>query len=589
MARISSLESGLTQETTHLGRLTKFFLTKRDQFFSLATEIRNQLIQIVAAGTSWGVFYGSAKKYAESQSAGEGVLYVASTTVAATVFTYVVSDEFFTKNQNKVARKLKKMEEEKEAIPSEQDITDITRTIKIPTTIERRLTDTYITLGACGASWPFTFVGLQYSSLKMLWFLIAYGVVLQIDNTVLHFLAIYLAFNHKGYGFLRIAWNELARWISLLKIKDDGLLTLRLIEEQKSSDYLELMDILAQKLTQSRQNLIERCLTSTGRSYEISHLELLDFDQSLNSGLEDLLSLVQMNPNHATTVPLNHSYVDKMVHVVGAIETDLSYLGYIVGLFRSVLDVSEKWNKGLRGLFVFAAGVVPNYFFITLMSYVGGGSAERFFNYVVDCVKNKRISLSPEIKLHLRTFYPYALLAIPITWYSPGSAPQINEDNLPEPYAHPLAVNSQYGVRFLIAIIFVDFFVVVARKIMIYGKNSEAKDFFRFLQCYDDKIDTLKLVKPVALEQDMKILTSQQKMTLFGIDELALDEKLDHKTNLLNKLKKEISSSRLPPGLYATFFSYQIRARTQLESGSFLGSGQQIPLLGSTQFDYSSQ
>lgn len=293
-----------------------------------------------------------------------------------------------------------------------------------------RLKDMTTVTGSAVSSIPLALVSIAYpfpikSHIGSIVTQTIVAVVIEIDNTVLHFLPLDLAMRYKIYRFPILPFELLTKKLHQ---------TLRRAPQKITNQEAELIGGAVIQYLHSVKNriLLDTIFTYPRLVYEWGGWTQELQEIKLNSNNNDFLKILT---NHFPQVNIAgikksswlYRALGEVVGFGGACWVWSSCSGYILGPFNQLL----AWTGSSA-----AAGVLVSpalYFFSVLLTFLGYSIGKNYYHYLTNWGPNES-KLPLEFKLYPKTFTFIMMVNLYVNLYSYAAAEELVRDNFTEKY-----------------------------------------------------------------------------------------------------------------------------------------------------------
>jgi hypothetical protein len=501
----------IDNENSSLAQVADYFLNPA-HLTSLKDEFKKQLFLFIVAVSGCAVYALPADKYADEEydhSVAMRVLFVICTCLPAFGFLNMATDTFL--QQRKKER----------SIPLA--LNDILQSPLTP--FQQNMKDAGIVVGAALSAVPFTVVSIVYP-LPFLPRVVSWlqSAVVGIDNTILHFWPVFLAFQNPFYRFPTYIFESM-----YAKIKYFRMTAEQRTEKENKAKLAQLVGELKgginRMLGKSLNNLALHGMNLNTSSL-LYELDLPDDIHSLLDSrtlpLSKLLALANFHPAASKAEDQqqgrwDRAGVDKvmlpLIYVLGALWVITSCAGYLAAPINQLVSITGSTIGGTIG------AVTPSYFFLVLLAWIGGNSLQGVYHYLTHWGEQD-VKLPLEFKIYPKTFMFLTLLDAFFASFSYGASNQTIKDNFEgdlAPLVPALLVLSETGISFVGFIGLFNVYSNLLNKYAQYFGNEEAREIVLIKNMIISLMDSLPLIKANELLESLEELPEEQLIALTGL------------------------------------------------------------------------
>jgi hypothetical protein len=464
--------------TKPLATVTNYYLNPVNQP-RLAPEAKKQLLLLLVALSGVGLYVTPADQYAQRKSGdniGMRINYIIGTCTPALMVLYNATDFFLVMRAS-------------DSIPA--PLADLLKSHLTAT--QQRFQDIAITIGSAISSIPLTIISLAYPIPGLPQVVsILQAVAVQLDNTVLHFLPIKLAFSNPLYRVPALPLEYIYhKYQNRHQNREQKLVA----EQMKVTGmhYQSLKKRLIDTLTG-----VQKAVQLKGLSFSVRRMgyevtlpnNIVDIAKGSDAedGMKILLDLVSYQlPGFTlpTSPTLFQKSMSKIMYGAGATLVISSCVGYLASIVTALTAYTE--SDILGGVL----SLPSMYFLSVLFAYFGGNTGQSFYNYLTSWSRDD-IKIPLEFKLYPVTTI---LLIAFVGYVAPFSYAAANEliensfaDEKWDDVRPVLLVLAEIGVPFLSISAMKDFYVSLLNKFAYYFGNSDEQMIIQLM----NMIESLK-------------------------------------------------------------------------------------------------
>ncbi|MGC1853944.1 MAG: hypothetical protein WA659_01000 [Candidatus Aquirickettsiella sp.] len=466
--------------------------------------IIDQLILSTVAITGAGLYATAADDYA--QSVGEALAgrinYMICTCLPALVVLYNSTELFL------IMRRA-------ETIP-EQLKEYLTHS---STRLQKNLEDIAITTGAAISALPLAAVSYMYPipgfSKTLLLF---QGVVVLIDNTILHLFPFKLAFSEPLYRLPSLPFEFIIRQMT------NACLSQEEREKKKCQAQID------QQIQAIKQRLIEHLelgqkllsiygfrFLGCGYINEVKK-DINEIKKSSLSPTELLIALLNL---------LHEMASDRDISPPGSIRKFFRTLSYIPGalwvmsscagfLAAPVNEMTELTGSSALGA---TLSTPPIYFLGVLLAFFGGNALQNTYDYFTYW-NDDAVKIPMAFKLYPKTSVLLILISIYLSAFSYAAGAQLINDNFKGEleFLRPYLLNlAKTGLTFLGFTAMIDFFNNVLRKFGQFGSNEDAETVIKLTEAFGQIKNSLQQMQPDLLLESLAQMNENHLNSILNI------------------------------------------------------------------------
>lgn len=507
------------EENSALIQMSEYYLNPKN-LTTLREELKIQLFLLFVALSGCAVYGIPADAYADEHYPDDFVIrliFIICTILPSFGVLYTATGTFWHERKN-----------ERE-IPL-----DLHEVLESPLTpFQQKMKDAGIFIGAALSAVPFTAISLLYPiPFLPRWLSLVQTGIVGIDNTILHFLPVHLAFQNRFYRFPIYIFEYLYEQIKNYR-QTEGERTAKQNRALAANIIQEFKQALAGTLDRALDNLALNGMKFNNQQVAYQNnlppdiKNLLDSTTTTKTSLNKLLALANYHPSSLTPPTDTHQKIDAFmmpnVYAVGALWVIASCAGYIAA---PVNQMTELTGSLIAGCF---AALPPTYFFIVLLAWIGGNSLQGVYQYLTHWGENDG-KLPVEFKVYPKTFTVLALMDAFMASFSYGASNKTIEDNYKGELAvllPALTALSETGISFIGFIGLFNVFSILLNKFAQYFGNDTAREMVQIKNMIKSFKDHLPLLKPEELVEALERLPNDQLAALTNLSKDELTAKLE--------------------------------------------------------------
>lgn len=484
----------LNQELTEvadnaLNTVIKYYLDGKGHT-SLPKLIRDQVILLIVAITGAGLYATAADDYAQSigEKLAGRINYMVCTCLPALVVLYNSTELFLIMRRSEI-------------IPAQ-----LNQYLTNPSThLQKNLEDIAITIGAAISALPLAAVSYMYPIPGLSKSLLLFqGIIVLIDNTILHLFPFKLAFSEPLYRLPSLPFECIVR----------QMMNCRLKQEVKDKKKLQMQ--INQSIQAIKQRLINHLecgqkllsiygFKFLGCNYANEVKKQIDDEysrQNLPTGLLiALLNCLHDMAPHQSISPLSRlrKFFRILSYVPGALWVMSSCAGFLAAPVNEMTELTG--SPALGATF----STPPIYFLGVLLSFFGGNALQNTFDYFTDW-KEDAVKVPMAFKLYPKTSVLLIFISMYLSAFSYAAGAQLINDNFKgdlaflRPYLLYLA---KTGLTFLGFTAMIDFFNNMLSKFGQYGRNEDAQTVIKLSEAFGQMSNSFQRMKPVPLLESL--------------------------------------------------------------------------------------
>lgn len=507
---------------TALSEIVEYYLRGSHQLTG-KKEFSKQLLLLFVALSGAGLYAVAADDYAKAQH-GKGldyrIPYIISTCVPALVILYNSTEAFLTIHASEQVPKI------------------LQNYLANPyTKAQKYLQNISLSLGAAISAIPLAAVSIMYPIPNMPKALLTLQtVIVQVDNTVLHFLPIKLAMQNRWYRFPIIPLEIISRQLHSLSLSSAQKDLLRL-EKKKNAYYQHIKQLFIGTLNRIQSRVVTQGVFNDRGISRLPHQQnpfstLFPVPVNFNA---TLLSILRNNASEGQRLEMleelaNWSYrvcenasailisapikfLRQLSYGVGALWVAASCAGYLVA---PINQLSQLTNNLTLGTILSAPSV---YFLGVLLAFFGGNAARDTFDYI----SSWKITDSKwpiEFKLYPSSATLLITISAVLSIFSFAAAAELIEDNFQgkleflRPYMLMLA---KTGLPFLGFTAMLNFWCLTLKQVALHGGNQDAKMVILLIQTLDHLKTGIQLMKPQQFLASLAVMDVERLHALLSL------------------------------------------------------------------------
>jgi hypothetical protein len=488
-----------------LTKVVAYYL-KGEGHLNLRQEMLRQIFLSVVAVSGAGLYAVPADAYAksvQSELAGR-INYIISTCVPALVVLYNSTELFLGMRAA-------------ENIPlSLKDY------LISPCTPRQKIVENIIiTLGSAISAFPLAAVSFIYPIPGLpKEIIILQSVIVEFDNTILHFLPIKLALQNALYRLPILPFEFIFK-----KIADCCLSAEQRQKNQLQKQIDQYYQVIKQRfishLEQSK-NLLAiygfkfegKCLNYTNRAGNKIR-ELCEQGLPPLVLLQELLDLIHaMSPEGFINPPSRvNRLLRKFVYIPGALWVMSSCAGFLIA---PVDELTELTGSKVMGAGFSAPSV---YFLGVLLAFFGGNSLQNAYDYFT-LWQDDAVKISQELKCYPKTSILLIIISLYLSIFSYAAGAELINDNFKGDLAFlrpEFLAFAKTGLAFLGFTAMLDFLCSILKKFSQYGKNEEAEIVVKLSEAFNQLGNSIQLMKPDKLIASLSHLEADRLKSILNI------------------------------------------------------------------------
>ncbi len=484
MQKIPSKNISDEEEVTNsaIKEIANYYLSGK-RLASGRRELGQQILLLVVSLSGASLYampaYQFAGKYGSSL-AGETLLarqinYMISICVPASAVLYNATDIFFSVRRN-------------EQIPKKlQDYL-----VQDKSKASRIAQDVSIVVGSAASAVPLMLVSLAYPlPIDSIALKIAQGIIIEVDNTILHFLPLKLAMQYPIYRFPVLPFEWAIKKYCM--------------ETKETPNNVDAEALRTRLITYVKHVQTRLLLDKSEWGFFIYHWTL---SSPLKTQLQapnppDLLHmLVREFPMKFATPPTYakvHDWLGSFSGVAGAALVVSSCAGYIL----SPINLMFSWTKNAA---LTALVTTPSLYFLTvLLAFFGYNAGKPFYDFLTRWGENEP-KFPLEFKLYPKTFAVLMYLNVYMAFYCYGASEELVRDNFNEgvlgSMQPALIWLARTGLPFLCLSAMKDFYYTLLRKFAMHLGGEDSRIVARLMTSLEQLEQALHLIKPEVLAEE---------------------------------------------------------------------------------------
>ncbi len=515
------VETSVQRPGGALEQVVDYYL-KGNGHLSLKQELLQQMFLFVVAVSGAGLYAVPADAYAQSEQVGLAgrINYIISTCVPALVVLY---------NSTELFLGMRAMEN----IPVK-----LADYLENPFTPRQKIIENIvITLGSAISAFPLAAVSFLYPIPGLPeGVIILQSIVVEFDNTILHFLPIKLALQNRLYRLPILPFEFLVKKLINCYLN---------AEERQKNQLQKQIDKYYQFIKQrfmTHLDQVEGLLSNYGFKFQANCLNYTNhageeieklYQQEARDPLVLLAKLLElihaMSPDRPINPPsVTNRLLRKLVYVPGALWVVSSCAGFLVAPINemSTLTGSEVMGVGFSAPSVYFLGI--------LLAYFGGNSLQNAYDYLTAWGDNI-VKIPQEFKCYPKTSILLIIISMYLSVFSYAAGAELIKDNFTgdlEILRPGLLVLAKTGLAFLGFTAMLDFFCSILKKFSHYGKNEDAEMVAKLSAALSQLKNSIQLMKPDKLILSLSELEGTRLMSILNIQQSTDNNEL--KETLLN-------------------------------------------------------
>lgn len=514
-----------------LTEVVKYYLNGRGHL-SLKQELLQQMLLSLVAVSGAGLYAVPADAYARSVQSGLAgrINYIISTCVPALVVLYNSTELFLGMRAA-------------ENIPL-----SLTDYLVSPHTAQQKIVENIIiTLGSAISAFPLAAVSFIYPIPGLpTGVIILQSIIVEFDNTILHFLPIKLALQNALYRLPILPFEFIYKKIADCCLSAEQRQRNQL-QKQIDQGYLAIKQRLIAHLEQSK-NL----LAIYGFKFNGSYLnytnhagskikELYQQEPSPLILLEKLLDLIHaMSPARPITQPSRiNTLLRKLVYIPGALWVMSSCAGFLIA---PVDELTELTGSSAIGASVSAPSV---YFLGVLLAFFGGNSLQNAYDYFTSW-QDDAVKISQELKCYPKTSILLIIISLYLSIFSYAAGAELINDNFKGDleFLRPEFLEfAKTGLAFLGFNAMLDFVCNLLKKFSQYGKDENAETVVKLSAAFSQLSNSVQLMKSNKLIDSLSLLEEDRLKSILNIRQSADKDELCKILSKLQMALQELKST----------------------------------------------
>ena len=414
-----------------------------------------------------------------------------------------------------------------------------------------------VTLGSAISAFPLAAVSFLYPIPGLpKGVIILQSIIVEFDNTILHFLPIKLALQNPLYRLPILPFEFIFKQI---------INCCRSPEERQKNQLQKQIDQYYQFIKQrfiTHLDQVERLLSNYGFEFQANCLnyknyvgkEIEELKQQHAQDplllLENLLRLIhERSPKRPIDPPSTADrLLRKLVYIPGAFWVMSSCVGFLVAPINEMTELTGSEVMGAS----FSAPSV--YFLGVLLAYFGGNSLQNTYDYFTSW-QDDAVKIPQEFKIYPKTSILLIVISMYLSVFSYAAGAELIKDNFTgdlEFLRPELLALSETGLAFLGFTAMLDFFSSILKKFSHYGRNKDAEMVAKLSAAFSQLKNSIQLMKSDQLIISLSKLEGTRLMSILNIrpsaDNNELDELRETLVNLQMALeeKSELNSKPKP-------------------------------------------
>ncbi|MCE3237593.1 MAG: rane protein of unknown function [Gammaproteobacteria bacterium] len=512
------------EEKNSLGEVANYYLDK-NHLPTRTYEMYKQAIMLSVAISGAGLYIVIADNYANRIRGLYGddtfapIHYILGNCLGSLVVLYNSTDIFLTARDNEV-------------VPSE--LSDV---LDNPFSSEwaRRTRDAVIVFFSALSSVPLSMISINYPAQWMSPELIyTQAVVTEIDNTLLHFLPIYLALQNPFFRLPVLPFELMYRYCCYQQSQ----------EEQNRIDSNQVYSFLKQRLiaqldAAQKQIIFQHVVFKRGqvgpsiylppqleaviRGEADEDVENMESNRSSTaSTLQKLTTIMAYakphDPSKEEITTETCSLLPPFLYGAGALLVTLSAIGYLAEPINAVTRWTGSKEEGW--LLSFA----PVYFFTILLIYFGGNSMQGTYHYLTSWGDDD-VKMPLEFKLYSRTALLSMLATFYLSIFSYAGASEMIYTNFSDKqyddFRPIFLFFAKAGITFLTFTAMTDFVRLILGKFALHCGNDKEKMMIQL----NTMINQMKAVG-IPLMNGEKLITSLEQLNDNQLSQFGINQKM---------------------------------------------------------------
>jgi hypothetical protein len=515
-----------------LNRVLSYYLMDNGHL-SLKQELSQQIFLFVVAVSGAGLYAVPADAYARSEQADliGRINYMVSTCVPALAVLWNSTELFLGMRAA-------------EKIPEE--LTDYLENSFTPR--QKIIENIIVTLGSAISAFPLAAVSFLYPIPGLpKGVIILQSIIVEFDNTILHFLPIKLALQNPLYRLPILPFEFIFKQI---------INCCRSPEERKKNQLQKQIDQYYQFIKQrfiTHLDQAERLLSNYGFKFEVNYVNYKNHvgkkieqfksqhtrDQDTLLLLENLLRLIhERSPTRPIDPPSTADrLLRKLVYIPGAFWVMSSCVGFLVAPINEMTELTGSEVMGAT----FSAPSV--YFLGVLLAYFGGNSLQNTYDYFTSW-QDDAVKIPQQFKIYPKTSILLIVISMYLSVFSYAAGAELIKDNFTgdlEFLRPELLALAKTGLAFLGFTTLLDFFINILKKFSHYGWNKDAEMVAKLSAAFSQLKKSIQLMKSDQLIISLSKLDRTRLMSILNIRPNELNELSETLMNLLTALE-EISA-----------------------------------------------
>ncbi len=506
------------REDTDLEQVVNYYLDPKN-LPTRGYEKRKQFIMMSVAVTGAGLYVVLAQNYAKrmhrmhGDTAPSPIHYILGNCLSSLAFLYNSTDFFISaRDGEKIPEKLSQLLESPYSSPTTQILHDTT----------------IATLSAI-SSIPIATLSFIYHaewmSPSLVW---VQTVVTEIDNTLMHFLPIYLAFKNPLYRFPILPFEYAYSCYRSRRETSDEL-----DQQSQNERYSTIKQTLINELSKAQAKIQLETTTFNPRQLEYrielnedlrnilgDHTQKTDLEEQKATSYSTLMAYA--NANRAPS-PKYNPIIGAICYGTGAVWVTSSCIGYVVQPINALTALTGNQIKGLL------ISLPSAYFLTVLLAFFGGTSFGRAYQYFTSWGQDQ-VKIPLEFKLYPKTAVACVAMSLYITYFSYAGANELIYTNFTEkdfggirPY---LLFFAESGVMFLTMSSMLDLSRLLLNKMALHYGDAQTKKLVQIDTMINQLKNGIQMMNGEKLATSLKTMPAKSNTTAVNsaLKEPAADE-----------------------------------------------------------------
>lgn len=480
----------------------------------------DQFLLSLVAFTGAGLYGEASDDYAVSigaELAGR-INYIACTCITALVVLYNSTELFLVMRRGETIPK--------ELIPY---LTNST------TGIKKILEDIAIFTGAAISALPLAAVSFMYpipGFSKTL--LLIQGIIVLIDNTILHLFPLKLALSEPLYRLPSLPFEFIIQ----------QMMSCRLSAEEKEKKQLQtqidkLYHVIIQRfvdnLDRAQKHLEIHMKEVKG---DIASIKKSHQSEEMLIALLNRLYCMTSSDQPRTTSSNVRNILRTLSYLPGALWVISSCVGFLVAPINEMIELTGSPALGA------AISTPPVYFLGVLLAFFGGNALQNTFDYFTDWT-DEAVKIRMPFKLYPKTAALLIIISMYLASFSYAAGVQLINDNFKGDLAFLrtdlLIFLAKTGLGFLSFTAMINFFEATLDKFAKYAGNDDARMVTKLFSEFDQIKKAIQKMKADLFLESLALKSKEELKTLLNIGDETDQENLSETlTQLAEKLKTKI-------------------------------------------------